>query len=53
VKITTLTRDLFVPPTPERDTATRRRAVDGYPGVELSDVKPREAAESSIIEGVY
>lgn len=52
VKITTLTRELFMPPTLERDTATRRVAVDGYPGIELSDVKPREQ-ESTIIEGVY
>ena len=52
VKITTLTRELFVPPTLERDTATRRVPVDGYPGIELSDVKPREQ-ESMMIEGVY
>ena len=53
VKITTLTRDLFVPPTPERDTAVRLAPVDGYPGVELADVKPREAIANTIVEGVY
>lgn len=53
VKVTTLTRDLFMPPTLERDMATRRRAVDGWPGIELSDVKPRDAVDNAIIEGVY
>ena len=47
------TRDLFVPPTPERDTAVRLAPVDGYPGIELADVKPREAIANTIVEGVY
>jgi hypothetical protein len=53
VRITTLTRDLFVPPTPERDTATRLVAADGYPGIELGGVRPTEAAASTVVEGVY
>lgn len=53
VKITTLTRDLFVPPTLERDNATRRRPADGYLGIELSDIKPRDTGTDAVVEGVY
>lgn len=54
VKITTLTRDLFVPPMLERDLACRRRPVDGRPGVELSGVTSPVAKGGPIAaEGVY
>ncbi len=53
VKVTTLTRDLFVPPTLERDTAVRRRPVDGYPGVEISGVTSTAGGPARVGEGVY
>lgn len=53
VVITVLTRDYFTPPTVERDLATRRAPVDGWPGTELSDVHPYESAATTVIEGVY
>jgi len=54
VRITALTRELFVPPTLERDLAVRRAPVDKSPGNELSDVRPRQlAGPDRIIEGVY
>ncbi|GGL05093.1 phenazine antibiotic biosynthesis protein [Sphaerisporangium melleum] len=53
VKITALTRDLFMPPTVERDMVTLRAPLDGHPGVEVSDVRPNETAKETIIEGVY
>jgi len=52
VKVSALTRDLFVPPVIERDKVTRR-ATEGYPGVEVSDVRPREMPNTQVIEGVY
>ncbi|MET8139234.1 phenazine biosynthesis protein [Sphaerisporangium sp. NPDC005288] len=53
VKITSLTRDLFMPPTVERDMVTLRAPLDDHPGVEVSDVRPNETAKETIIEGVY
>lgn len=55
VKVTTLTRDLFVPPTLERDGATRRTPVDATTttGIEISDVRPAAAQRQIIVEGVY
>jgi hypothetical protein len=53
VKITALTRDLFVPPTLERDLVTRRASADGYPGVEVSGVRPRQVHGAAVVEGVY
>ncbi|MFI9810033.1 phenazine biosynthesis protein [Streptomyces sp. NPDC052301] len=53
VVITVLTRDYFTPPTLERDLAVRRRSAGGFAGIELSDVRPYEPADTKIIEGVY
>ena len=53
VKVTALTRELFVPPILERDQATRHVPVDGYVGVDLSDVRPRQLGQTQIMEGVY
>lgn len=53
VVITVLTRDYFTPPTLERDLATRRASADGFPGIELSGVRPYESAGTSVVEGVY
>ncbi|WP_214408494.1 phenazine biosynthesis protein [Sphaerisporangium fuscum] len=51
VKITSLTREFFMPPTVERDAVTRRASADGAP--EVSDVRTRETTKDQIIEGVY
>ncbi|MDH2428033.1 phenazine biosynthesis protein [Sphaerisporangium sp. TRM90804] len=53
VKITSLTREFFMPPTAERDMVTRRAPAAGYPGIEVSDVRPAEVAAKAVIEGVY
>jgi hypothetical protein len=53
VVVTALTRDHFTPPTLERDLAVRRPSVDGFPGIELSDVRPYESASTTVVEGVY
>ncbi|MGW0878316.1 phenazine biosynthesis protein [Streptomyces sp. NPDC002671] len=53
VRITVLTRDYFTPPTLERDTAVRRASADGYPGIEVSDVRPYESLGTKVVEGVY
>jgi hypothetical protein len=53
VRITTMTRDLFVPPTLERDVATRRTPIGHPTGIELSGVRPGESGSQAIVEGVY
>ncbi|MFJ5546425.1 phenazine biosynthesis protein [Streptomyces sp. NPDC093225] len=53
VVITVMTRDYFTPPTLERDLATRRASADGFPGIELSAVRPYEGAGTGVVEGVY
>lgn len=53
VKVSTLTRDLFLPPTLERDLATRRSPIGHPAGIELSGVRPVETAGQAIVEGVY
>ena len=51
VRVATLTRDLFMPPTIERDLAIRRAPI-GSP-LELSGVRPAENTGQLIVEGVY
>ena len=53
VQITSLTRELFVAPTLERDQATRWATPDGFAGVDISGVKPNAAAADAVIVGVY
>ncbi|MFC0111243.1 hypothetical protein [Kibdelosporangium aridum] len=53
VKITTMTREQFLPPTLERDVVTRRSPVGGYAGIEVSEVRPDAIAGETITEGVY
>jgi hypothetical protein len=53
VKVATLTRDLFLPPTLERDMATRRAPIGHPTGIELSGVRPAEGTGQVIVEGVY
>lgn len=53
VKITALTRELFVPPVLERDQATRWPVPDGYAGVDISGVSPAVAATGPVVVGVY
>ncbi|HEV2778120.1 MAG TPA: phenazine antibiotic biosynthesis protein [Actinophytocola sp.] len=53
VKVTTLTRDLFVPPTLERDACTRRTPIGHPTGIELSGVRPADTGGPAIVEGVY
>jgi hypothetical protein len=53
IKVTTLTRDLFVPPTLERDAATRRTPIGCVTGVEVSDVHSGLPGGPAVVEGVY
>ncbi|MCT2590984.1 phenazine biosynthesis protein [Streptomyces sp. N2-109] len=54
VVITVLTRDYFTPPTLERDLATRRASAGGFPGIELSEVRPCDTGHTAaLVEGVY
>lgn len=52
VMVTVLTRDLFVPPTLERDLATRHTP-SGDGGIEVWGVRPGTTAHHTAIEGVY
>jgi hypothetical protein len=53
VKITSLTRELFVPPVLERDQATRWRPPDAFAGTDISGVQPNATADGPVIVGVY
>ena len=53
VKLTTLTREFFVPGFLERDEATRAEPIELYPWDGVCDVRPFSRFETTVVEGVY
>ena len=53
VKLTTLTKEFFVPGFLERDEAIRTPPVDRYPWDGVGDVRPFRKLETNVVEGVY
>ncbi|MEM7234744.1 MAG: hypothetical protein AAF517_21370 [Planctomycetota bacterium] len=53
VKLTTLTKEFFVPGFLERDEAIRKEPIDLYPWDGVGDVRPFQSLETTVIEGVY
>lgn len=53
VKLTTLTREFFVPGFLERDEATRAEPIELYPWDGVCDVRPFSRFETQVVEGVY
>ncbi len=53
VKLTTLTKEFFVPGFLERDEAIRTRPVPKYPWDGVGDVRPFGAQENQVVVGVY
>ena len=53
VKLTTLTREFFVPGFLERDEAIRTPPVPLYPWDGVGDVRPFRKMEVNVVEGVY
>jgi hypothetical protein len=52
LRVNLLSRDMFLPAVPERDSALRLPPVDGY-GPGLGEVAPYRGQDQEIIEGVY
>lgn len=53
VKLTTLTKEFFMPGFLERDEAIRTPPVELYPWDGVGDVRPFRKLEVSVVEGVY
>ena len=53
VKLTTLTKEFFVPGFLERDEAIRTPPVSVYPWDGVADVRPFRKLEVNVVEGVY
>lgn len=53
VRLSLLTRDLFLPYALERDSAVRIAPTDGFPWDALADVQPLAIGANAPIEGVY
>jgi hypothetical protein len=53
VKLTTLTREFFMPGFLERDEGVRTRPIALYPWDGVKDVKPFSRFDSTVVEGVY
>ena len=53
VELTTLTRECFIPRFLERDEAIRRHPCAEFPWDGAGEVRPFEAMENKIVEGVY
>jgi hypothetical protein len=53
VKLTTLTREFFVPGFLERDEASRTPPINLYPWDGVCDVKPFTRFNTTVVEGVY
>lgn len=53
VKLTTLTKEFFVPGFLERDEATRSAPIALYPWDGVTDVRPFSRFETKVVEGVY
>jgi hypothetical protein len=53
VRLTTLTRDFFMPRFLERDEAEREAPCDLYPWDGVRNVRPFKRLQSTVVEGVY
>ena len=53
VRLTTLTREFFMPRFLERDEAARERPCDLYPWDGVRNVRPFSRFQTSVVEGVY
>jgi hypothetical protein len=53
VRLTTLTREFFMPGFLERDEAEREQPCDLYPWDGVRNVRPFSGFQSSVVEGVY
>ena len=53
VKLTTLTKEFFVPGFLERDEATRSEPIGAYPWDGVQDVRPFGSLEQNVVVGVY
>jgi phenylacetate-coenzyme A ligase PaaK-like adenylate-forming protein len=53
VRLTTLTREFFMPRFLERDEAEREPPCDSYPWDGVRNVRPFSGFQSSVVEGVY
>jgi len=53
VKLTTLTKEFFVPGFLERDEAIRSEPIEIYPWDGVRDVRPFSRFETTVVEGVY
>ena len=53
VKLTTLTKEFFVPGFLERDEAIRTPPIPEYPWDGVADVRPFRKLEANVVEGVY
>jgi hypothetical protein len=53
VRLTTLTREFFMPGFLERDEAIRARPIAKYPWDGVADVRPFGQLETMVVEGVY
>jgi hypothetical protein len=53
VRLTTLTREFFMPRFLERDEAEREPPCESYPWDGVRNVRPFSRFQSSVVEGVY
>ena len=53
VRLTTLTKEFFMPRFPERDEAEREPPCEAYPWDGVRNVRPFRAFASTVVEGVY
>ena len=53
VRLTTLTREFFMPRFLERDEAEREIPYEAYPWDGVKNVRPFQKLEKSVVEGVY
>ncbi len=53
VKLTTLTKEFFLPNMLERDEGTRHPPCEQFPWDGVKDVSPFQQGESAVVEGVY
>ena len=53
MKLTTLTKEFFVPRFLERDEAERERPHEKYPWDGVRNVRPFSRFQKSVVEGVY
>jgi phenylacetate-coenzyme A ligase PaaK-like adenylate-forming protein len=53
VRLTTLTKEFFMPRFPERDEAEREPPCEAYPWDGVRNVRPFRGFASSVVEGVY